>query len=63
MAGSSAGEVAAPDFVVYVEPTRLSVYPAQIGFFIADITITGRSAYFGVPELGKDALERQPCRR
>ena len=50
------GEVAAPDFVVYVEPTRLSVYPAQIGFFITDITITGRSAYFGVPELGKDAL-------
>jgi acetylornithine deacetylase/succinyl-diaminopimelate desuccinylase-like protein len=50
------GEVAAPDFVVYVEPTRLSVYPAQIGFFIADITITGKSAYFGVPELGKDAL-------
>lgn len=51
-----AGEIARPDFVVYVEPTRLSVYPAQIGFFIADITITGRSAYFGVPELGKDAL-------
>lgn len=51
-----AGSVAAPDFVIYVEPTRLSVYPAQIGFFIADITITGKSAYFGVPELGKDAL-------
>lgn len=51
-----AGEVARPDFVVYVEPTQLAVYPAQIGFFIADITITGRSAYFGVPELGKDAL-------
>ncbi|MER8709799.1 MULTISPECIES: M20/M25/M40 family metallo-hydrolase [unclassified Mesorhizobium] len=50
------GEIVAPDFVVYVEPTRLSVYPAQIGFFITDITITGRSAYFGVPELGKDAL-------
>jgi acetylornithine deacetylase/succinyl-diaminopimelate desuccinylase-like protein len=50
------GEIARPDFVVYVEPTRLSVYPAQIGFFIADIAITGRSAYFGVPELGKDAL-------
>ncbi|MBE1204615.1 M20 family metallopeptidase [Aminobacter carboxidus] len=50
------GEVAKPDFVVYVEPTRLSVYPAQIGFFITDITITGKSAYFGVPELGKDAL-------
>ncbi|NVD40523.1 M20/M25/M40 family metallo-hydrolase [Ensifer sp. HO-A22] len=51
-----AGAIARPDFVVYVEPTRLSVYPAQIGFFIADITITGKSAYFGVPELGKDAL-------
>ena len=50
------GEIARPDFVIYVEPTRLSVYPAQIGFFIADVTITGRSAYFGVPELGKDAL-------
>lgn len=52
-----AGEVEKPDFVVYVEPTRLSVYPAQIGFFIADIKITGKSAYFGVPELGKDALK------
>ncbi|RUU49358.1 M20/M25/M40 family metallo-hydrolase, partial [Mesorhizobium sp. M2C.T.Ca.TU.002.02.1.1] len=51
-----AGEVAAPDFTVYVEPTRLAVYAAQIGFFITDITITGKSAYFGVPELGKDAL-------
>jgi len=51
-----AGEAARPDFVVYVEPTQLAVYPAQIGFFITDITITGRSAYFGVPELGKDAL-------
>lgn len=51
------GTIARPDFVVYVEPTRLSVYPAQIGFFIVDITITGRSAYFGVPELGKDALK------
>ena len=51
-----AGEVERPDFVVYVEPTQLAVYPAQIGFLIADIAITGRSAYFGVPELGKDAL-------
>jgi acetylornithine deacetylase len=50
------GAVERPDFVVYVEPTQLAVYPAQIGFFITDITITGRSAYFGVPELGKDAL-------
>jgi len=50
------GEIARPDFTVYVEPTRIAVYPAQIGFFITDITITGKSAYFGVPELGKDAL-------
>lgn len=51
------GDIPRPDFTVYVEPTRLAVYPAQIGFFIADITITGKSAYFGVPELGKDALK------
>ena len=52
-----AGEVARPDFAVYLEPTRLAVYPAQIGFFIADIEITGRTAYFGVPEEGLDALK------
>lgn len=52
-----AGTVARPDFTVYVEPTQLAVYTAQIGFFIADIKITGKSAYFGVPELGKDALK------
>lgn len=51
------GLSARPDFVVYTEPTRLAVYPAQIGFFIADITLTGKSAYFGVPELGRDALK------
>lgn len=52
-----AGTIPKPDFTVYVEPTQLSVYSAQIGFFIADITVTGKSAYFGVPELGKDALK------
>lgn len=52
-----AGEVARPDFAVYVEPTRLQVFPAQMGFFIADVTITGKSAYFGVPEQGVDALK------
>lgn len=51
------GTIVRPDFTIYVEPTRLAVYPAQMGFSIADITITGRSAYFGVPELGKDALK------
>ncbi|MFJ7356928.1 M20 family metallopeptidase [Phyllobacterium sp. NPDC097923] len=52
-----AGAIPKPDFTIYVEPTQLSVYSAQIGFFIADITVTGKSAYFGVPELGKDALK------
>ena len=51
------GEVARPDFAIYLEPTRLAVYPAQIGFFIADIEVTGRTAYFGVPEEGRDALK------
>ena len=46
-----------PDFAVYVEPTKLAIYPVQMGFFIADITFTGESAYFGKPELGRDALK------
>lgn len=45
-----------PDFAIYVEPTKLDVYSAQIGFFIADVTIRGKSAYFGRPEQGVDAL-------
>lgn len=52
-----AGIVPRPDFAVYVEPTQLNVYAAQLGFLICDITVTGRSAYFGVPELGVDALK------
>ncbi|WP_113156881.1 M20 family metallopeptidase [Nitratireductor sp. OM-1] len=51
------GEIEKPDFAVYVEPTQLSIFPAQMGFFIADVTITGKSAYFGVPEEGIDALK------
>jgi acetylornithine deacetylase len=50
------GTVPRTDFAVYVEPTTLDVYPAQIGFLIADIELTGRSAYFGRPEEGVDAL-------
>ncbi|GAB5431353.1 MAG: ArgE/DapE family deacylase [Epibacterium sp.] len=50
------GEITTPDFAVYVEPTCLDVYTAQIGFFIADVKITGTSAYFGTPEKGVDAL-------
>ncbi len=52
-----AGDIASPDFAIYVEPSRLAVFAAQMGFFIADVTITGKSAYFGVPEQGIDALK------
>ena len=51
------GEISKPDFAVYVEPTKLDIYTAQIGFFIADIKVTGKSAYFGTPEDGLDALK------
>src|SRR5215212_8047612 len=51
------GEMPRPDLAIYVEPTVLDIYAAQIGFFIADITLTGRSAYFGTPELGIDAVK------
>ncbi|KGM35351.1 M20 family metallopeptidase [Inquilinus limosus] len=51
------GEIPNADFAIYVEPTRLAVFPAQIGFFITEITVTGRSAYFGMPEKGVDALK------
>ena len=43
---SSAATSPRPDFAVYVEPTRLDVYPAQIGFFIADIDVTGTLGLF-----------------
>jgi acetylornithine deacetylase len=52
-----AGLVKKPDFAVYVEPTQLNVYAAQIGFVICEITVIGRSAYFGVPQQGVDALK------
>jgi acetylornithine deacetylase len=50
------GSVPHADFAIYVEPTSMDVYPAQIGFLIADIALAGRSAYFGRPEEGIDAL-------
>ena len=53
----NAGEIPSSDFAIYVEPTRLAVYTAQMGFFIADVTVTGKSVYFGVPEQGIDALK------
>ena len=44
------------DFAIYTEPTTSAVYTAQMGFLIAEIALAGRSAYFGTPELGVDAL-------
>jgi acetylornithine deacetylase len=52
----AAGHIPRPDFAIYVEPTSLAVYPAQIGFLIAEISLEGRSAYFGRPDEGIDAL-------
>ena len=52
-----AGAAPRPDIAIYVEPTQLNIYAAQMGFLICDITVSGRSAYFGVPELGVDALK------
>ncbi|MCY3579326.1 MAG: M20 family metallopeptidase [bacterium] len=45
-----------PDFAIYTEPTTGAIYTAQMGFLIADIQLSGVSAYFGTPELGVDAL-------
>lgn len=53
---SSATEPA-PAFAIYTEPTTSAIYTAQMGFLIADIRLHGRSAYFGRPELGLDALK------
>jgi acetylornithine deacetylase len=50
------GDIPRTDFAIYTEPTALKIYAAQMGFIIADITVRGRSAYFGTPWLGNDAL-------
>jgi acetylornithine deacetylase len=50
------GRIPKPGFAVYVEPTRLQIYAAQIGFVIATVTVTGKSAYFARPHEGIDAL-------
>jgi acetylornithine deacetylase len=51
------GVVPRPNIAIYVEPTMLDVYVAHMGFFLCDIQVIGKSAYFGVPELGVDALK------
>jgi acetylornithine deacetylase len=53
----ASGAVPRPDMAIYVEPTMLDVYVAHMGFFLCDIRVLGESAYFGVPELGVDALK------
>jgi acetylornithine deacetylase len=53
----ASGEIPRPDMAIYLEPTTLDIYPAQIGFYICDIEVIGRTAYFGVPEQGIDALK------
>jgi acetylornithine deacetylase len=51
------GAAPRPDMAIYVEPTMLDVYVAHMGFFLCDIKVIGKSAYFGVPELGFDTLK------
>lgn len=51
------GTLPRPKMAIYVEPTMLDVYVAHMGFFLCDIRVIGKSAYFGVPELGVDALK------
>jgi acetylornithine deacetylase len=53
----SAGRLTRPDFAIYVEPTMLDVYPVHMGFFLVSLKVIGRTAYFGVPERGVDALK------
>jgi hypothetical protein len=44
------GKLSKPDMAIYVEPTMLDVYVAHMGFFLCDISVIGKTAYFGVPE-------------
>lgn len=46
-----------PDFAIYVEPTMLDVYSAHMGFMIVALKVVGKTAYFGMPEHGVDALK------
>ncbi len=53
----ASGALPKPDMAIYVEPTMLDVYVAHMGFLLCDIRVIGKSAYFGVPELGVDSLK------
>ena len=50
------GAVPRSNMAIYVEPTMLDICVAHMGFFLCDIRVIGKSAYFGVRELGVDAL-------
>jgi acetylornithine deacetylase len=50
------GDIPVPDFAIYTEPTDLTIAVAQIGFFIAEVEVVGRSVYFAEPWLGVDAV-------
>jgi acetylornithine deacetylase/succinyl-diaminopimelate desuccinylase-like protein len=44
------------DLAVYVEPSNLNVWTAHLGFFVVEVDIQGKTAYWGTPEHGIDAL-------
>lgn len=50
------GTLPFPDFAVYTEPTKLDLYVAQPGFFIATIEVRGRASYFAYPWKGRSAI-------
>jgi acetylornithine deacetylase len=50
------GDLRAPDFAIYTEPTCLDIYTSQIGFMIGTILVTGKASYFSKPWLGRDAI-------
>jgi acetylornithine deacetylase len=54
----TSGALPRPDFAVYAEPTRLDVYAAQPGFFIASVALIGKGCYFAYPWEGNDAIRR-----
>lgn len=51
------GELPGADFAIYNEPTNLDVYTSQIGCIAAEVLVKGKSAYFGTPWLGVDAIK------
>ena len=52
----AAGGVPSADFAIYGEPTQLDIYTAQLGFIIAEVHVSGTTAFWSAPWLGVDAL-------